>query len=116
MIGTAMGTRPAPSYANICMARKIDTKIEELSNSPNKENPVKYFKRFLDDIFMQFRGSVDLLHTFLHDLNNMHPTIKFTMSHTVPYPKENQLTNCGCDISESLSFLHTSCQITKRRL
>ena len=60
-IGTAMGTQPAPSYANICMAKKIDTKIEELAKSFNNENPVIFFKRFLDDIFMLFRGSSDSL-------------------------------------------------------
>ena len=46
----------------------------------------------------------------------MHPTIKFTMSHTVPYPKENLQTNYGCDISDSLSFLDTSCQITNKKI
>ena len=32
MIGTAMGTRAAPSYANIFMARKIDLQIDLWSN------------------------------------------------------------------------------------
>ena len=79
LIGTAMGTRPAPSYANIFMAKKIDPKIESLAKSYNFENPIKFFKRFLDDIFMLFRGSLNSLHTFLQDLNSIHPTIKFTM-------------------------------------
>ena len=116
MIGTAMGTKPAPSYANIFMARKIDSKIGELSNSVDEENPVKFFKRFLDDIFMLFRGSLDSLHSFLEDLNNMHPTIKFTMSHTSPYKKENLLHHCGCDLSDSLAFLDSSCQIINKKI
>ena len=111
LIGTAMGSRPAPCYANIFMAKKIDTQIENLAKSYNFENPIKFFKRFLDDIFILFRGSLDNLHTFLQDLNSIHPTIKFTMSHTVPYQKEDSSLNCNCDISTSLAFLDTSCKI-----
>ena len=87
-----MGTRPAPSYANIFMAKKIDSKIVTLANDYDKENnthkqnnPVKFFKRFLDDIFILFRGSPQLLHSFIQDSNKIHPTIKFTLSHTLPY-------------------------------
>ena len=39
LIGTAMGTRPAPSYANIFMARKIDNKIEELAKKERLVEP-----------------------------------------------------------------------------
>ena len=79
MIGTAMGTKPAPSYANIFMARKIDSKIGELSNSVDEENPVKFFKRFLDDIFMLFRGYKSDCEQFVSWLNNlMFGVIRFT--------------------------------------
>ena len=121
MIGTAMGTRPALSYANIFMARKIDSKIVALANGDDQEsnthkpsNPVKFVKRFLDDIFILFRGSPQLLHTFLQDLNKIHPTIKFTMSHTLPYQNENYTISCDCDISDSLAFLDTSCKIVNK--
>ena len=53
-----MGTRPAPIYANIFMARNIDKKIEDLAKNVSGENPIKFFKRFLDDIFMLYRGSL----------------------------------------------------------
>ena len=66
----------------------------------------------IDDIFILFRGSLDTLHAFLEDLNTIHPTIKFTMTHTVPYLKENNFTACSCDLSSSLAFLDTSCQIS----
>ena len=73
-----MGTRPAPSYVNIFMAKKIDPKIVTLANDDgqensahNQNNPVKFFKRFLDDIFILFRGSPQLLHSFIQDLNKI---------------------------------------------
>ena len=57
-----MGARPAPSYANIFMANKIDPAIIELARqSESESNPVDLFKRFLDDIFMVYIGSVKSL-------------------------------------------------------
>jgi hypothetical protein len=111
-----MGTRAAPSYANLFMARKIDPKILELATLlTNGANPILFFKRFLDDIFMVYRGSVEKLHLFLTELNKLHPTIKFTMSHSFPNLSENQQT-CNCDHSASVAFLDTSCQIINRRI
>ena len=47
LIGTAMGTRPAVSYANIFMARKIDTKITELATQlQDGVNPLLCLKGF----------------------------------------------------------------------
>ena len=111
IIWTAMGTRAAPSYANLFMARKIDPKIVELATLlANGTNPITFFKRFLDDIFMVYNGSVESLHIFLTELNKLHPTIKFTMSHTVPNLNENG-QQCECDHSASVAFLDTSCRI-----
>jgi len=43
MIGTAMGTRPAPSYANIFMTRKIDPKIvESACNFGEGIHPIRF--------------------------------------------------------------------------
>ena len=87
IIGTAMGTRPAVSYANIFMARRIDEKIIALATQLNEENnPLLCLKRFLDDIFTIYTGTLDKLHQFLAELNNIHPTIKFTMNHTTLLP------------------------------
>ena len=111
-----MGTRAAPSYANLFMARKIDPKIIELATTlANGSNPILFFKRFLDDVFMVYRGPIDALHHFLTELNNIHPTIKFTMSHAFPNLKETQHL-CECDQSITLPFLDTSCKIINGKI
>ena len=95
------------------MARVIDQKILDLASQLNNGNsPIKFLKRFLDDIFMLYTGSLENLHYFLDELNKLHPTIKFTMCHTLPNLKENaQPTTCSCKPEQSLAFLDTSCKI-----
>ena len=67
--GTAMGTKMAPSYANIFM-------------EPNflQHQLVKplLWKRYIKDIFLIWKGNQTQLDTFLKYLNLFHPTIKFT--------------------------------------
>ena len=75
VIGTAMGAVPAVSYANLFMARKIDPKILAAAQKygTNQENPIIFLlKRFLDDVIMAWRGSIENLHLFLKDLNSLH--------------------------------------------
>lgn len=76
ILGCAMGTRAAPPYANIFMAR-----LEEILTSP-WENRLELWKRFLDDIFFLFRGSLTNLNTFITEANTLHPTIKFEFTHS----------------------------------
>ena len=68
---------------------------------------MKFMKRFLDDIVMIWRGSTVDLHKFLNDINNIHPSIKFTMSHTT-----NANSTCDCPSASSIPFLDTSCSIS----
>ena len=58
-IGCAMGTKPAPSYADNFMARRIDDLIIGLAQKHGKSNksPLAIFKRFSDDIFSIFQGT-----------------------------------------------------------
>ena len=95
MIGTAMGTRPAPSYANIFMARRIDPKLLEASSKFGEGVfPIRFLKRFLDDIFLIYTGSVESLYAFLSEINSIHPSIKFTMNHTLPENVADSPCNC----------------------
>ena len=115
-----MGTKPAPSYANIFMARKIDTAIEEIAAKfGDGVYPIRFLKRFLDDIFMIFTGSIENLHMFLEELNTIHPTIKFTMNHTFPEKSpsvENPAPPCLCNPTQTLAFLDTACSIKSNQI
>ena len=70
--GTAMGTKMAPSYANIFMA---ELEEELLANYPI--NPLLW-KRYIDDILCIWPGPLSELNQFIQYLNQSHPTIKFT--------------------------------------
>ena len=74
--GTAMGTKMAPSYANIFMA-ELEEKL--LNNYPTK--PLLW-KRYIDDILCIWPGPPTELDSFLQYLNKSHPTIKFTYDET----------------------------------
>ena len=113
-IGTAMGAIPAVSYANIFMASVIDPNITKAAEQLkiNDENPIKFLKRFLDDVFLVWRGSCELLHKFVTELNSLHPSIKFTMTHTKP----DATSSCDCPTLTSLPFLDTSCYIENNKI
>ena len=74
--GTAMGTRMAPSYANLFLA-KFET--DALTHAPHQPHT---WWRFIDDIFMIWTHTEDELRTFITYLSNIYPTIKFTSSHS----------------------------------
>jgi hypothetical protein len=113
-IGCAMGTKPAPSYADIFMARKIDNQIISLAQKygTDDKSPLKIFKRFLDDIFSIFRGTTKNLHKMFEEMNNLHNSIKFTMNHTSPF-NEAEVDQCQCEKQLSIPFLDVRCSIEK---
>ena len=64
-IGVAMGQKPAPDVANIVMAA-VDVLIKNCAKKLfTTKVTIKFYKRFLDDIFMLIRGSCSDLHKFL---------------------------------------------------
>lgn len=94
--GTAMGTRMAPTYANIFMA-----KIEEEFLKERQLRPVLYL-RYIDDILMIWTHSKNELDTFLKDLNNYHPHLKFT--HSI---SEETVTFLDIDIYKGNNYSQT---------
>ena len=84
-IGTAMGTRVAPNVADIFMSF-IDEEIIRRSNNFGK---LLFYRRYL---LMIFRGTNKNLHNFIQDINNIHPSIKFTLQHT----HKPSTDECGC--------------------
>ena len=70
--GTAMGTRMAPSYANLFMAD-----LEEDLMASMRTKPRIWCRRYIDDIFAIWEHSQDALDLFLQQINLLHPTIKF---------------------------------------
>ena len=90
--GTAMGTRMAPSYANLFLA-KFET--DALSRAPHQPHT---WWRYIDDIFMIWTHCVNDLHTFTSYLNGIHPTIKFTSNYSftsIPFLDVNVFLNNG---------------------
>ena len=72
-----MGTISAPCYANITMG-EIDEKLKTLASSLRASDPLSLYKRFIDAIFAIWTDTVEKLKRFLHLINSLHPTLKFT--------------------------------------
>ena len=70
--GTAMGTKLAPSYANLFMTTFEEKHVYTYPLQP------KLWKGFIDDIFLIWLHGMDSLLKFIEHLNTVHPTIKFT--------------------------------------
>ena len=78
-------------------------------------NSLGFLKRFLDDLFKIYKGTTQNLHKIIQEMNNIHPSIKFTMSHTSNI-HEDPSTRCDCPNRESIPFLDTSCKIIDGRI
>ena len=78
-----MGTVAAPNYSNLFMGNKVDQKIRDAAALFSEGTyPLRLLKRFIDDIFILWTGSVESLNNFLQHINTLHPTIKFTSTHS----------------------------------
>ena len=80
LFGTAMGTKMAPPYANLFLGKLEE---EQITNNDNYKNNIKFYKRFLDDIFLIWKGTLFELNLFLEFINTIHPTIKFTCQYSI---------------------------------
>ena len=70
--GTAMGTRVAPTFANLFMAQ-----FEEKYIYTHNSRPRKRF-RFIDDIWGIFKGNKDSFQKFNSEINSIHSSITFS--------------------------------------
>ena len=70
--GTAMGTRMAPSYANLFMGDFERKLLRSASHTP------EIWLRFIDDIFLAWIHGRDSLNKFIEAANCVHPSIKLT--------------------------------------
>ena len=70
--GCAMGTKCAPSYANIFMGW-----FEEKFIFPLLTNLSDFYLRFIDDIFLIWNGTKTEFDDFFKKINECHPSIKF---------------------------------------
>ena len=103
-IGTAMGTRAAPNVADIFMSF-ID---EEIIRRSSQFGELLFYRRFLDDILIIFRGSNNNLHKFIKNINTIHNSIKFTLQHT----RKPSSDDCECEESTNIPFLDTSLSLS----
>ena len=71
--GTCIGTRVAPTYANIFMGVLEDKLLKAW-----KGTVPELWRRYIDDIFTVWKGTEDELIQFLTFMNSFHSTIKFT--------------------------------------
>ena len=75
--GTAMGTKMAPSYANLFMSDLEDRLLSSALHRP------QVWWRFIDDIFCIWCGDLDRLDEFINYINSFHATIKSLLT-TLP--------------------------------
>jgi len=72
IFGTTMGAALAPSYANIFMDDLEKTMLATAKIKP------KYYKRFIDDIFLVVDCDETQLEEFVTHMNNQNPSVQFT--------------------------------------
>ena len=75
ILGTAIGTKFAPHYTNTFMAG-----LEEETFEKSHFQPYLWL-RYLDDIFCIWTEGLENLKEFFGFLNNVHPSVKFTMEY-----------------------------------
>ena len=90
--GTTMGTKMAPSFANIFMGA-----LEQLLLSSTQNHLVPLlWKILVDDIFLIWKSGEESFHSLIQHLNSFHSTIKFEVTHS----------------TKSVNFLDTTVYIT----
>ena len=76
LLGTAIGTKFTPHYANIFMTGLEENLLKKLKVKPY------LWLRYLDDIFCIWTEGLEKLKEFFNFLNEFYPSIKFTMDYS----------------------------------
>ena len=76
ILGTAMGTRVAPTFANLFMADLENKFLNTCTLKP------LIWLRYIDDIFCLWTHGTEELNKFIDNINNFHNTIKFTHTYS----------------------------------
>ena len=82
IMGTAMGTKMAPAYANLVLGYlevKLKEKIQEKTNIETANNIMNQYIRYLDDIFIiwnKMNGDINVFRIWLSELD---PQLNFTL-------------------------------------
>lgn len=108
IIGTAMGTKTAPSYATLTLAfleEKLYNTMENEYGQTTLQEFKQSWKRYLDDCFIIWKKSWGNIEKFHSILQNLHQNIKFTMEqhpYQIPFLDitiiKNQLGSISTDI------------------
>ena len=75
--GASMGTKCAPNYANLFMAH-----FEEMFIYPRIRGKSLLYLRYIDDIFLIWKGTKQELEAFIMEINSVHDTIKFDVNYS----------------------------------
>ena len=84
--GTAIGTRAAPTFANLFMGW-----WENLLQEGWSGIKLEFFKRFIDDLFFIWLGTREELQLFIDFANSIFPTIKVTAEYNYDTRSVNYL-------------------------
>ncbi|CAB1312117.1 unnamed protein product [Coregonus sp. 'balchen'] len=76
--GTAMGRKMAPNYANLYVGLFEKNVIFSPNNSFLRH--IKYWKRFIDDVYLLCQGTAKELHRFHSFINTRSEHLKFTLT------------------------------------
>jgi hypothetical protein len=82
--GTAMGTKMAPTYANLTLAFVEESLYNKMGEKYTVDFAERFkinWKRYIDDCFIIWDNSVDRVETLHTELNTLHPKLHFTMDH-----------------------------------
>ena len=89
--GTAMGTKMAPTYANMTVGF-LEWKLYQKLNLTSTKEDCLYihnnWKRYLDDCFIIWNKNKTELDQFISQINNLHHSIQFTSeinSNSIPF-------------------------------